>query len=145
MEIPIFQSQRNKNLNKSTEQPGLNWRNSGKVFWYTKSSQLRISKKINQSSKRMHTWVIWGVSSTKLFFAIKCNYMHIWHMHHHHMHVAIGVEDYDLAMSKHVFFFNTVNEQNSISLAITETYSAREIGLCPEEGSWYFSIFIHIQ
>lgn len=50
-------------------------------------------------------------------------------MHHHHMHVAIGVEDYDLAMSKHMVLY-TVNEQN---------------GLCPGESSWYFYIFIYIQ
>lgn len=31
--------------------------------------------------------------------------MHIWHIHHLHMHVTIGVGDYDLAMSKHAFFF----------------------------------------
>lgn len=47
-------------------------------------------------------------------------------MLHHCMHVAIGVEDYDFAMSKQVFFF-TVNGQNGIiSLAIAEKYSAKK-------------------
>lgn len=67
-------------------------------------------------------------------------------MHHHHMHLAIGVEDCDLAMSKHMFFY-TVNEKNGIiSLAIAEKYSAKkQTGLCPGERSWYFYVFIHIQ
>lgn len=57
------------------------------------------------------------------------------------MHVTIGVGDYDLAMSKHAFFFfYGENEQNGIIiLTSAEKYSAeKQIVHSSGERSWYY-------